>query len=153
MWTMNFLMFKLVLEKAEEPEIKLPLDCKENKPVNTRGNQHWIFIGRTDAKVPILWPPDVKSRLIGKDPDARKGWGQEEKGATEDEMVGWHHWLKGHEFEQTRGDSEGWGSLAHCSPGVTESDTTERLKWADEEESKLHSSCHLSKFTTAHILV
>ena len=109
---MNWCFRIVVLEKTLES----PLDCKENKPVNTRGNQHWIFIGRTDAKVPILWPPDVKSRLIGKDPDARKGWGQEEKGATEDEMVGWHHWLKGHEFEKALGDGEGQGGLTCCGP-------------------------------------
>ena len=84
-----------------------------------------MFTGRTDAEAPVLWPPDVKSRLIGKDPDAGKDWGQEEKGATEDEMVGWHHWLNGHEFEQTLGDGEGQGSLTHCSPrGHKESDTT-----------------------------
>ena len=84
--------------------------------VNTKP---WIFIGRTDAeaKAPILWPPDVKSQVIGKDPDAGKDWGQETKGVTEDEMVGWHHWLDGHDIEQTPGDSEGQGSLACCSPG------------------------------------
>ena len=76
----------------------------------------WIFVGRTDAEAPILWPPDVKSWLIGKDPDAGKDWGQEEKGTTEDEMVGWHHWLNGREFKQTLGDSGGQGSLARCSP-------------------------------------
>ena len=79
------------------------------KPVNPKGNQPWIFPGRTDAKgeAPILWPPDVRSRLIGKDPDAGKDWGQEEKGATEDAMVGWHHWFNGKEFEQILGVSEG----------------------------------------------
>ena len=77
------------------------LDCKEIKPVNPKGNQSWIFIGRTDAEVeaPIIWPPDVKSWLIGKDPDAGKDWRQEEKGMTEDETVGWHHRLYGDEFE------------------------------------------------------
>ena len=89
-------------------------------------NQSWIFIGRSDAEAPILWPPDVKSPLIGQDPDAGKNWEQEEKGATEDEMVGWHHWLSGLEFEQTLGDSEGQGSLACCSlQGYKESDMTE----------------------------
>ena len=85
------------------------LDCKEIKPVHPKGNQPWIFIWRTDteAEAPILWPPDAKSLLIGKDPDAGKDWGQEEKGATEDEMVSWHHWLNGHDFEQTPGDSGG----------------------------------------------
>ena len=77
------------------------------KPVNPKGNQPWIFIGRTDTEAPILWPPYAKSWLTGKDPDAGKDWRQKEKGTTEDEMVGWHHWLNGHEFEQTLGDSEG----------------------------------------------
>ena len=97
--------------------LKIPLDSKEIKPVNHKGNQPWIFIGRTDAKAeaPIIWPPDVKSWLTGKDPDAGKDWGQEEKGVTEDEMVGWHYQLNGQEFEQTLGDSEGQGSLASCS--------------------------------------
>ena len=99
------------------------------KPVNPKGNQPWIFIGRTDAEAeaPILWPPDVKSRLIGKDPDAGKDWGQEKKGTTEDEIVGWHYWLDGHEFKQSQGASEGQGSLAWCSPwSGKESDTTEQ---------------------------
>ena len=93
-----------------------PLDCKI-KPGNPKENQPWIFIGSADneTEAPILWPPDVKSQLSGKDPDAGKGWGQKEKGATEDEMVGWHHWLNGHEFEQAPGDSGGKGSLAYCS--------------------------------------
>ena len=84
------------------------LDSKDNKPVNPKGNQPCIFIGRTDneAEAPIIWPPDEKSQLTGKDPDAGKDWGQEEKGVTEDEMIGWHHWFNGHEFEQTQGDSE-----------------------------------------------
>ena len=90
-----------------------PLDCKEIKPVNSRGNQSWILIGRTDAggEAPILWPPDVKNGLIWKYPDIGKYWRWEEKGMTQDEMVGWHHWLNGHELEQTLGDS-GQGSLA-----------------------------------------
>ena len=113
----------VVLEKTLES----PLDCKEIKPVNPKGNQPWIFIGRTDAEAeaPILWPPDVKSWLIWKDPDAGKDWGQEEKGVTEDEMAGWHHRLNEHEFEQTQGDSEGQRSLACCCLwGHKESDTT-----------------------------
>ena len=103
----------VVLEKAESP-----LVCKEIKPVNPKGNQPWISIGRTDAeaKAPILWPPDSKSRLIRKDPDAGKDWRQEEKGVTEDEMVVWHHWFNAHELAQTPGDSEGQGSLMCCSP-------------------------------------
>ena len=86
-----------------------PLDWKEIKPVHPKGNQPWIFIGRTDAEAeaPILWPPKAKSWLIDKEPDAGKDWRQEEKGVTEDEIIGWHHWLDGHEFEQTLGDSEG----------------------------------------------
>ena len=104
------------------------LGLKEIKPVNPKDSQSRIFIGRTDAEAPILWPPDAKSQLIRKDPDAGKDWRQEEKGMTEDEMVGWHHWLNGHEFEQAPGDGEGWGSLACCSPwGRKESDTAEWL--------------------------
>ena len=107
------------------------LDNKEIKPVNPKGYQPWIFIGRTDAEAPILQPPDAKSRLIGKDPDAGKDWGQVEKGATEDEMVGWHHQLNGYDSEQTRGDSGGLGSLACCCPwGHKELDTTQqRNNW------------------------
>ena len=92
------------------------------------GNQPSTFIGRTDAEAPLLWPPDAKSRLNGKDPDAGKDWGQQEKGVTKDEMVGWHHWFNGQEFEQTLGDSERQGSLPCCSPwGHKESGTTEQL--------------------------
>jgi len=94
-----------------------PLNCKEIQPANPKRNQPWIFIGRTHAEAPILWPPDAKSRLTGKDPDAGKDWRQE-KGTTEDETVGWHHWLKGHEFEQAPGDGERQGSLICCSPWV-----------------------------------
>ena len=104
------------------------LDSKEIKPVNPKGNQPWIFTGITDAKALILWLPDEKSQLIGKDPDAGKDWSQDEKGLTEDEVVGWHHWLNGLKFEQTLGDNEGQGNLACCSPwGHKESDTIERL--------------------------
>ena len=112
----------MVLDKTLES----PLDSKKIKPVNPKGNQSWIFIERTDAKAdtPILWPSDTKDwligkdpdALIGKDPDAGKDWGQE-KGMTEDEMVGWHHWLSEHEFEQTPGDSERQGSLVLQSIG------------------------------------
>ena len=110
----NWCFQAVVLENTLES----PLDYKEIQPVHPKGNQPWIFIGRTDAKpeTSILWPPDTKSRLIGKDPDARKDWVQEEKGTTEDEMVGWHHWLNGHEFEQAPGDCEGQGSMVCCSP-------------------------------------
>ena len=107
----NWSFQTVVLEKT----LKNPLDSKI-KPVNPKGNQPWIFIERTEAEAPILWPPDVKSGLIRKDPDAGRDWRQEEKGTTEGEMVEWHHWLSGHEFEQTPGDGEGQGSLACCSP-------------------------------------
>ena len=114
---------EVVLEKTLESA----LDCKEIKPVNLKGNQLWIFTGRTDteAETPILWPPDVKSGLTGKDPDAGEDWGQEEKRTTDDEMVGRHHWHNGHEFEQTLEDSEGQESPACCSSwGGKGSDTT-----------------------------
>ena len=99
-WVLKNWCFRtVVLEKTLES----PLDFKEIQPVNHEGNQFWIFIGRTaiEAEAPVLWPPDAKSWLIEKDPDAGKDWGQEEKGMTENEMAGWHHWLKGHEFEQS----------------------------------------------------
>ena len=122
----------VVLEKTLES----PLDSMEIKPINPKGNQPWIFTGTTDVEceAPILWPPDVKSWLIGKDPDAGKDWRKEEKGRTEDEMVGWHQPLNGHEFEQTLGDGGGQGSLAICSPWVAKSQT-----W-------------LNDWTTTHIL-
>ena len=126
----NWCFWTVVLEKTLES----PLDCKEIKSVSPKGNQPWKFIGRTnaEAEAPRLWPPDAKSRLIGKDPDSGKDWGQEEKGVAEDEMVGWHHWLNAYEFEQTLGDSGGQGSLACCSPwGHKELDTTEWLNWTE----------------------
>ena len=122
----NWCLPAVVLKKT----LDSPLDSKEIHPVNPKGDQSWEFIGRadTEAEAPILWSPDAKSQLIGKDPDAGKDWGQEEKGTTEDEMVGWHHRLNGHEFEQTPGDSEGQGSLECCSPwGQKGMDTTEQL--------------------------
>ena len=122
----NWCFWTVVLEKTLES----PLDCKESKPVNPKGNQSWIFIGRTnvEGEAPILWPADVKNWLIGEDPDGRKDWRQEEKGMTEDGMVGWHHWLYGHELEQAPGFGDGQGSLACCSPwGHKESDMTGRL--------------------------
>ena len=104
--------------------LESPLDSEEIKPVNPKGNQPGILIGRTCAEALILWPPDTNSRLIGEDPNSRKDWGQE-KGTTEDELNGWHHQLNGHECRQTLGDSEGQGSLACCSPwGHKELDTT-----------------------------
>ena len=117
----NWCVWAVVLEKTLES----PLDSKEIKPVNSKGNQPWMFIRRTDAEASVLWPPGVKSQLAGKDPDAGKDWGQEEKGASEDKMVRKHHWLSGHELEQTPGDSEGQGNLACWSPwGQKELDTT-----------------------------
>ena len=102
--------------------LESPLDCTI-KPVHPKGDQPWIFIGRTDAEAPILWPPDAKSWLIGRDRDSGKDWGQQEKSVTEDEMVGWHHWLSGQEFEHSPGVDEGQGSLPYCSPwGHKESD-------------------------------
>ena len=110
--------------------LESPLDSKEVKPVHPKGNQSWIFTGRTDAEAetPILWPPDAKNWLTRRDPDAGKDWGQEEKGTTEDEMVGWHHQLNGHEFEQAPGVGDGQGSLVCCSPwGHKELDMTEYI--------------------------
>ena len=124
----NWCFWAVVLEKTLES----PLDCKDIQLVNPKENQPWIFIGRTDAEAEtlILWPPNAKNRLIGKDPDAGKDWGQEEKGSTEDEMVGWYHRVDGHEFEQALGVIDGQGSLACCSPcGCKEPDTTEQLNW------------------------
>ena len=110
-----------------EKTLESPLDCKEIIQVNPRGNQPWIFIVRinVEAEAPILWPPDAKSWFTGKDPDTGKDWKQEEKGVTEDGMVGWHHWLNGHEFEPTPADGKEQRSLACCSLcGCQESDTT-----------------------------
>ena len=118
----------MLLKCGVEKTLESPLDCKDIQPVHPKGVQSWIFFGRTDveAEAPILWPPDSKSSFIGKDSDAEKDWRQEEKRPTEDEMVGWHHWLNGHEFEQALGDGEGQGSLACCRPwGCKESDMTE----------------------------
>ena len=110
--------------------VESPLDNKETKSVNPKGNQPWIFIGRTEAEAAMLWPPDVKNWLTGKDFDAGKDWGQEKKGMTEDDMVGWHHGLDGHEFEWTLGVGDGQGGLECCySWGCKESDMTERLNW------------------------
>ena len=128
----NWCFWTVVLEKTFES----PLGCKEIQPVHPKGNQSWIFIGRTDteAEAPIFWPPDSNNRLIGKDPDAGKDWKEEEKGMTEDEMVGWHHWLNGHEFEQAPRVGDGQGSLACCSRGCCkESDRTEWLKWTEPQ--------------------
>ena len=128
----NWCFWTVVLEKT----LERPLNCKEIKPVNPKGNQSWIFIGRTDAdaEAPILWPPDVKNWVTGKGPDAGKDWRWKEKGMTEDEMVGWHHQLDGQEFEQAPAD--GQGSLACSSPwGRKESDTTECLNWDVDQKT------------------
>ena len=111
-----------------------PVEYAESYGISPKGYQSWMSIGETDAEAeaPILWAHDAKNWLIGKDPDAGKHWRQEEKGMTEDEMVGWPHWFDGHEFEQALGDGEGQGSLESCSPwGCKELDTTERLNWTD----------------------
>ena len=109
----NWCFWTVVLEKTLES----PLDCKEIQPVHPKGDQSWVFIGRTDAEAetPVLWPPHAKSWLIGKDPDAGRNWGQEEKGTTEDEMIGWHHRLNGHEFGWSPGVCDGQGGLTCCS--------------------------------------
>ena len=125
----NWWFWTVVLEKTLES----PLDSKDIKLVNSEGNQSWIFTARTDAEAeaPILWPPDAKSWHTGKDSDAGKDWGQEEKGTTEDKMVGWHHWLNGHEFEWALGVGATQGTQACCSPrGHEEPDTTEWLNWS-----------------------
>ena len=117
-----------------EKTLEGPLDCKEIQPVHSKGDQSWVFIGRTDdkAETPVLWPPHVKSWLIGKDPDAGRNWRHEKKGMTEDEMAGGHHWLDGHESEWTPGVGDGQGGLACCSSwGHKESDTTEWLNWTE----------------------
>ena len=115
-----------------EKTLESPLDCKEIQSVHPKGDQSWVFIGRTDveAEAPILWPPDAESWFIRKDPDAGKDWRLEEKGSTEDEMAGWHHWVNAHEFVWTLGVGDGQGGLKCCSPwGHKESDTTEQLNW------------------------
>ena len=134
----NWCLQLVVLEKTLEN----PLDSKE---IKLKGNQLWIFIGRTDAEAetPVLWPPDVKNWLIGKDLDAGKDWRREEKGMTEDEMVGWHHQLDGHEFEQAPGVGDGQGGLACCSPwGHKESDMTECLNWTEPGATELCMTDH-----------
>ena len=109
-----------------------PLDSKKIKSVNPKGDETWVFIGRTEVEAPIPWPPNMKSQFIRKDPDSEKDWRQEEKGPTNDQMVAWHHWFSGHEFEQTPVDSEGQGSLACCNPwGCKELDTTEQQQFIE----------------------
>ena len=126
----NWYFWTVVLEKTLES----PLDCKEIQPVYPKGDQSWVFIGRTDAEAetPVLWPPDVKSWLIWKDPGAGKDWGQEEKGMAEDEVVGWHHGLNRHGFGWTLGVCDRQGGLVCCdSWGHKESDTTEWVNWTE----------------------
>ena len=137
-----------------EKTLKSPLDSKEIKPVNPKGNQPWIFTGRADVEAPILWPPDVKSWFTGKNPDTGKDWGPEEKGMTEKEMVGWHYWLNGHEFEQALGDSEGQGSLAWCSSwGHKESHTTEQLNNHSRVGWVQNPGLYLSHFFSAYFQI
>ena len=147
----NWCFWTMVLEKTLES----PLDCKEIRPVNPKGNQSWIFFGRTDveAETPILWPRDMKNRLIRKHPDAERDWRQKEKGTTKDETVGWHHWLDGHEFEQALGVDDGQGSLACCSPCChrVRHDWVTELNWCQQYLVTLqsHLSNVLETFTQA----
>ena len=141
----NWCSWTVVLEKTLES----PLGCNEIKPVNPKENQSWTFIGRAnaDAEAPILWPLDANNWLTGKDPDAGKEWRQEEKGTTEDEMVGWHHWLKVHEFEQAPRVGDRLGSLACCSPwGRKELNMIEWLNWTTNYSIYIicHSNSHHS---------
>ena len=134
-WAMkNWCFWTVVLEKI----LASPLDCKEIQPVNPKGNQPWEFTGRTDAKAPVLWPPDVKIWLTGKDPDAGKDWRQKEKGTTEDEMVGWYHRLNEHEFEQTPGVGDEQGSLVCCSPWCRSRTWLSELNWPSLAVSSKH---------------
>ena len=142
----NWCFWNMVLEKTlESPldSLRVSDPTKVIQPVHSKGNQSWIFIGRTDAEAetPNLWPPDGKNWLTGKDPDAGKDWGQEEMGTTEDEVFGWHHCLDGHEFEQAPVVGDGQGSLACCSPWVARSDTTEWLNWTELCLSVLGQGC------------
>ena len=145
----NWCFWTVVLEKT----LKSPLDCKEIQPVHPKGDQSWVFIGRTDAEAetPTLWPPDVKSWLIWKVPDAGKHWGQE-KGTTENEMVGWHHRLEGHGFGWTLGVGDGQGGLVCCSSwGRKESDMTERLNWTEYTINPIWVTVWIER--TSHSLV
>ena len=131
--------------------LESPLDCKKIQPVHPKGDQSWMFIGRTDVEVetPILWPPDAKSWLIWKDLGAGKDWGQEEKGMTEDEMAGWHHQFDGHGFGWTLGVGDGQGGLVCCSSrGHKESDMTEQLNWTE-----IRKVIHLSIYKKTQNLI
>ena len=141
----NWCFWTVVLEKT----LQCPLDCKEIQPVHPKGDQSWVFIGRTDAEAetPVIWPPGVKSWLIWKDPDVGKDWGREEKGITEDEMVGWHHRHNGHGFGWTSGVGDGHqGGLAcYGSWGHKESDTTELLNWTELKRTLVKFLYHTNK--------
>ena len=130
-----------------ENTLESPLDCKEIKPVNAKGNQSWMFTGRTDAETeaPILWPPDAKSQLTGIDSDAGKDRRQEEKGTTEDDMVGWHHQLYGHEFEPTPRDGEGKGSLACAVHGIAKSQTQLSGRTTEQQQVAVKKSLKAPK--------
>ena len=137
----NWCFWTVLLEKTLES----PLDCKEIQPVHSEGDQPWDFFGRNDAKAesPVLWPPQAKSWLIGKDSDAGRDCGQEEKGMTADEMAGWHHWHNGHGSEWIPGVGDGQGGLACCdSWGLKESDTTEQLNWTELSTSTFSLLLH-----------
>ena len=151
-WAQNWWFWTVVLEKTLES----PLDYKEIQPVHSKGDQSWMFVGRTDAEAeaPVLWPPNVKSWLVGKDPDAGKDWGPEEKGMTEDETVGWHHWLNGPGFGWTLGVGDGQGGLACCSSWVhKESDTTELLNWTDWKQLNPPTHTHTRAHTHIYVCV
>ena len=146
----DWCFWTVVLEKTLEG----PLGCKEIRSVCPKGDQCWMFIVRTDveAETPILWPPHVKSWLIWKDPDVGKDWRQEKKGATEDEMVGWHHWLSVHEFEQALGDGDGQGGLACCSSwDHKELDMTKWLNWTELIMMKISVQILLEQTTYCHL--
>ena len=145
----DWCFWTVVLEKP----LVSPLDCKENQPVHSKGDQSWVFFGRTNAKAetPIFWPPHAKSWLIGKDSDCGRHWRQEEKGTTEDEMAGWHHWLDGHEFGWTLGVGDGQGGLACCNSWVhKESDMTDRLNWTKLTLSLSNPFCRKVSLDTSH---
>ena len=142
----NWCFWTVVLEKTLES----PLDCKEIQPVHPKGDQSWLFIGRTEAEAetPVLWPLGVKSWLIWKDRDTGKDWRQKEKGTTEDEMVGWYHQLNGHEFEWTLGVGDGQGGLLCWGPwDRKELDTTERLNWTELNSESGNVVRSISLFT------
>ena len=145
----NWCFWTVMLEKTLES----PLDCKEIQPVHPKGDQSWVFIGRADveAETPVFWPSDAKSWLIWKDPNARKDWGQKEKGTPEHEMLGWHHRLNGHGFGQTLAVSDGQGSLVCCgSWGRKESDMTDQLNWTEAERMVLPNKCHTQNWGLFH---